>query len=125
LAKFGLTTPQWLLLAVLHRGFGGQPTRIGDAATAYGTSRQNVKRVALQLQSRGYLEILPDERDRRATLLHLTPKVAVFDASAERRRQGRFFNDLVRSLDDEALTTLEEHLMCWQTQLAANSSPRK
>jgi DNA-binding MarR family transcriptional regulator len=123
LAHLGLSTRQWLLLAVLNRGFGGRPTRLGEAAAAYGTSRQNVKQIALQLESRGYLEITPDPDDARAVLLNVTPKVAVFDAPAERRRQGRFLHDILSGLSESDVQRLEELLRAWRGALVSESEP--
>lgn len=79
LAPLGLSNRQWLLLAVLSKAFpGGAPT-LSQAAAAYGTSRQNVKQIALQLASRGYLSLEVDSTDRRAMRLRLTDQMAIFD----------------------------------------------
>lgn len=125
LAHLGLSTRQWLLLAVLSQGFGGRPTRLGEAAAVYGSSRQNVKQIALQLASRGYLEITPDPADARAVLLHVTPKAAIFDAPAERRRQGRFFHEILSGLSEPDVRRLEELLRAWHGVLAPPSETPK
>jgi DNA-binding MarR family transcriptional regulator len=79
LADWGLTTRQWLLLAVLVRGFPGRAPSITEAASAYGSSRQNVKQIALGLEARDFLRLVPDERDARMTRLELTDRVGIFD----------------------------------------------
>ncbi len=88
LAGWGLTTRQWLLLAVLTRGFPGRSPSLTEAAAAYGSSRQNVKQIGLSLEARGWLRLVPDPRDGRAVRLELTDRVRVFD-EPEGRDRGR------------------------------------
>ena len=88
LEDWDLTTRQWLLLAVLTRGFGGRSPSLSEAAAAYGSSRQNVKQIALGLETRGYLRLVPDPADGRATRLVLTEKVGRFD-EPEGQARGR------------------------------------
>ena len=107
LAPFGLTSKQWLLLAVLSRGFPGASPTLTEAARAYGSSRQNVKQVALQLAARGYLSLTPDPADRRATRLVLSDRVAVFDEPAAVAAQSTFIARVFAPLtDDEVATAL-------------------
>ena len=88
LADWGLTTRQWLLLAVLTRGFPGRAPSLTEAAEAYGSSRQNVKQIALGLETRGFLRLVPDAGDGRTTRLELTDRVRIFD-EPEGRARGR------------------------------------
>jgi DNA-binding MarR family transcriptional regulator len=78
LASFGLTSRQWLLLGVIEKAFPGYAPTISEATAAFGTSRQNVKQVALQLERRGWLRLQPDPADARVLRLVLTEKLAVF-----------------------------------------------
>jgi DNA-binding MarR family transcriptional regulator len=79
LAGWDLTTRQWLLLAVLVRGFPGRAPSLTEAAAAYGSSRQNVKQIALGLEARGWLRLEPDPRDGRTTRLVTTERVGEFE----------------------------------------------
>jgi DNA-binding MarR family transcriptional regulator len=90
LEQFGLTTRQWLLLAVLDKQFPGSAPSISEATAVFGTSRQNVKQVALQLERRGWLRVEPDPADRRMLRLVLTDKRAVFDDPAVQADQATF-----------------------------------
>jgi DNA-binding MarR family transcriptional regulator len=90
LAPFGLTSRQWLLLAVLAKQFPGTAPSISEATAVFGTSRQNVKRVALQLERGGWLRMEPDPVDRRMLRLVLTDKLAVFDDAAAKADQATF-----------------------------------
>ena len=82
LAIVGLTSRQWLLLAVLGRFFPDSAPTLTEAAARYGTSRQNVKQIALGLERRGWLRIEPDQVDGRASRLVLTDRIAIFATPA-------------------------------------------
>jgi DNA-binding MarR family transcriptional regulator len=117
LAPLGLTTSQRLLLAVVTR-YPGKPPTLSEAAALYGTSRQNVKQVARQLESRGYLEITPDPNDARALRLHPTAAVARdFDHPQAHRRQLRFLRKLFDGLDEGDVVALEALLGRWLARL--------
>lgn len=98
LEPFGLTTRQWLLLAVLDKRFPGSAPSISEATSVFGTSRQNVKQVALQLERRGWLRVEPDPVDRRMLRLVLTDKLAVFDDPAVRADQAAFILSVLGGL---------------------------
>lgn len=86
LADWDLTTRQWLLLAVLTRDFPGHEPSLTEAAAAYGSSRQNVKQIAIGLERHGFLRMVPDAYDGRTTRLAVTDKVGIFDAPDGRAR---------------------------------------
>jgi DNA-binding MarR family transcriptional regulator len=121
LARFGLTSRQWLLLAVLSRS--ESPT-LTEAARAYGSSRQNVKQVALQLAARGYLRMLPDPADRRSTRLVLTDRVAVFDEPDVATAQSAFVADVFAPLADDELATLRSLVGRCSTHLQDHEESR-
>lgn len=90
LAQVGLTSRQWLLLAVLQRFFPTSSPSLTEAAARYGTSRQNVKQIAAGLERRGWLRIEPDPSDHRTTRLALTDRIEVF-ATPELVAEGADF----------------------------------
>jgi len=77
LADEKVTTKQWLLLAVISSLFDAPPT-LSQAAEAMGTSRQNVKQIALKLERRGFIKIKIDAKDSRILRLHITAKNQTF-----------------------------------------------
>jgi len=113
LEPLGLTTKQWLLLAVVARRFPGESPTLTEAALWYGSSRQNVKQIAQQLEQRGYLRLAPDLADRRALRLHLTAKARVFDAAEESARLARVLADLMAGLGGADLARLRDLLRRW------------
>lgn len=106
LASFGLTGRQWLLLAVLVKAFPDSEPTVSQAAAVYGTSRQNVKQLALQLRSRGFLTLEPDPGDRRATRLKLTARHRELDEPGAVAVQRRFLASTFAGLDDQEVEVL-------------------
>ena len=122
LEPLGLTTSQWLLLAVISRCRDEAPT-LSEAAVTYGTSRQNVKQVARQLVDRGYLELRTDPADARAVRLHATAKVAdSFDSPAARQHEQRLFDTIFEGLDASDVTALGQLLGRWLGNLIPTGS---
>ncbi len=101
----GLTTKQWLLLAVLVKRFAHRSPTLSEAAQVYGSSRQNVKQIALQLQSQGYLRLVDDPQDRRVLRLELSDRIADLDSLRERERQAGLLAELFGHLSKADLAT--------------------
>jgi DNA-binding MarR family transcriptional regulator len=125
LEQVGLTTSQWLLLAVLARRFPGEAPRLSEAAAVHGSSRQNVKQIARQLEARGWLELRADPGDARALRLHLTRKVALFDRPSARARQARLMDELFAALGPGEVVDLERLLRRWFLALEGRSEARR
>jgi DNA-binding MarR family transcriptional regulator len=120
LADLGLTSRQWLLLAILaNRPTGASPS-LSEAAEQYGSSRQNVKQVALGLQARGFVELVPDPGDARTTRIELTERIRAFDTPEMVARTQRMFEDIFAGLTPEETGDLLVLLRRW---LAALTTP--
>ncbi len=105
LASIGVTTKQWLLMVTLHMFFKEPPT-LNQLTEAMGSSRQNVKQLATNLEKSGYLEIFQDTIDKRILRFRLTKKNAeVWEARAERDEAyiGSLFGDVSH---EDLVTTL-------------------
>jgi DNA-binding MarR family transcriptional regulator len=123
LEHLGLTSRQWLLLAVLTRGFPGHAPSLTEAAERYGSSRQNVKQVALGLAARGYLRLVPDPLDGRTTRLELTEKVRLFDTPDSVTRTRTLFEDVFAGLSEDDVATLRRLLVRWLEELMTDRGP--
>ena len=73
LQKDQLTTKQFLLIAAVEKGFD-RPPSLKEVAYALGTSHQNIKQIANQLQRKGFIAMEKDSDDRRVTRLNVTEK---------------------------------------------------
>jgi len=101
------------MLAVLDKRFQGTAPSISEATAVSGTSRQNVKQVALQLERRGWLRVEPDPVNRRMLRLVLTHKRAVFGDPAVQADQAAFVLSVSGGLtSDERLTLLNMVTTC-------------
>lgn len=117
LEPLGLTSRQWLLLAVLTRAFPGRAPTLTQAAAVYGSSRQNVKQVARGLVSRGYLDMTADPNDARATRLQVTPRVAEFDDPEGQARSAALLASVFAGLARDEVMALERLLGRWLREL--------
>ena len=83
LKKDNLTTKQLLTLIAIGNVFDSAPS-VSEVAEVFSTSHQNVTQIALNLQKRGFVEIVKDQRDRRRRLLKLTEENEKFWANREK-----------------------------------------
>ena len=109
--KGGLTTKQWMLMVVLSRLFRDHLPTISETANAYGTSRQNIKRIASDLEKKGYLIIAPDPADQRIHRLVLTGKhTEVFEGEDNLKWQENFIRNLFVGLAKSEQARLSKSL---------------
>ena len=98
--RSGLTTKQWMLLVVLSRVFTDRLPTLSETARSLGTSRQNIKRLASDLQKKGFIVIVQDPHDRRIQRLALTGKHGeVFEGEDNLEWQEDFVRSLFTGLD--------------------------
>jgi DNA-binding MarR family transcriptional regulator len=119
LVPLGLTSRQWLLLAVLQRWFADHHPSLTEAAGRYGTSRQNVKQVALGLERQGYLRLILDPADRRTTRLVVTDKVRIFDEPEIAARGEVLLRAAFAELDPAELAQLHGLVVPWLLRLGS------
>lgn len=96
-ALFGLTIPEWRLVAVIAEEDGTTQQRIGQRTRM---DKVTVSRAAIALAERGLIERRPNAEDRRSQRLHLTGAGAALHAQIapkalelERRILARFSPD--------------------------------
>jgi DNA-binding MarR family transcriptional regulator len=122
LVDLGLTSRQWLLLAILTTEFRGRRPSLTEAGERYGSSRQNVKQVALGLQARGYLRLVPDPADGRTTRLEVTEQAAVFDTPELQARGAALLDDAFTGLSDDDVRSLQAIVHRWLAALVRPAS---
>ena len=122
LADFGLTTRQWLLLAVLTKALPGFSPSLSQAAERYGSSRQNVKQIALGLQARGFVRLVPDPADARTTRIELTERVREFDDLGMVDRTAAMLADVFSGLTPAETGELRDLAQRWLAALMAPTS---
>ena len=121
LAVVDLTTRQWLLLAVLTKWFPGHSPSLSEAAERYGSSRQNVKQIALGLEARGFVRLVPDRDDGRTTRIALTERIGVFDEPEMVKQASAMLAAASAGLSAEETLALRDLVRRW---LAGVANPR-
>lgn len=87
-APYEITSKQWLLLITIQSLFAEPPT-VSQAASAMGSSHQNIKQIARNLERSGFLRLEKDARDARST--RLIPTEACLAFAEETRQAGEQF----------------------------------
>jgi MarR family transcriptional regulator, transcriptional regulator for hemolysin len=113
LAEHGLTTRQWLLLAVLTKVFDDGSPSLSEAAQEYGSSRQNVKQIALGLEAAGFVRLVSDPTDARTTRIETTDRVRLFDSPAMVRRTAAMLDDVFAGISPDETFELRDLLRRW------------
>lgn len=125
LEHLGLTTRQWLLLVILSKRFPEETPTLSETAAVFGTSRQNVKQIAQQLEARGYLRLVADPKDRRALRIKTTAKVAVFDTPREAARAQAVMDRVFSGLQADELGQLLKFVRRWLAAAAPSAETDK
>ncbi len=100
----GMTTKQWFLTAMISQ-FVDKPPTLSEVADLMGSSRQNVKQLALKLEEKGFLKIEKDEQDARALRLKLTDKSKEFwDRRAE--KDSEYISNLFEDFGQEEIDVI-------------------
>lgn len=109
-----VTYKQWLLLSLLAQSDVRQQS-LNEIATAVGTTRQNVKKMLVPLEKKGFLKMEKSKQDARVLQVELTIAAYQFIIKYD-DEMNRQTNRLFDSLDDDAL----EQLMGLLKQLVKN-----
>jgi DNA-binding MarR family transcriptional regulator len=118
LRDWGLTTRQWLLLAVLNKAYPDHAPSLTEAAEVYRSSRQNVKQIALGLEARGFLHLVPDPGDGRTTLIERTGKERMFDEPDGQARAAALLAQAFDGLSRADTLALQSIVGRWVGRLA-------
>ncbi|MBK9739770.1 MAG: MarR family transcriptional regulator [Actinobacteria bacterium] len=113
LADLGLTTRQWLLLAVLMNAFPDRSPSLSEAAEKYGSSRQNIKQIALGLEARGFVHLVTDPDDARTTRIEITERVRLFDQPEMVERSATMLEDAFAGLTPTETSDLRDLAQRW------------
>lgn len=68
-----ITTKQWLMMIIIENAFTHAPS-MQEVADALSTTHQNVKQLAIRLETREFLKIERDQHNRRILRLKTTDK---------------------------------------------------
>lgn len=103
LANEEMTTKQWFLIMMVSQF--KHPPMLTEVANLMGSSRQNVKQLALKLQGNGFLNIEKDKEDGRTLRLKLTEKNQRFWEKSK-EKDMEFILDLFKCLSQEEINIM-------------------
>ncbi len=99
-----ITMKQGQMLEIINQHENG-PIMITELAELIGSSRQNIKKMALLLSNQGYLSLARDEKDARVLRVVLTEKGSLY-CSSSRDADKRFLNSIFDGFTDKQLKGL-------------------
>ena len=99
-----LTVKQWLLLAGIHNSRENAPT-ISRVAEIIGNSRQNIKKMVLILENKGFVALENDSNDARVQKIRLTKKCLDYLAKRE-KGELEFLEQLFDGFQSVEINTL-------------------
>lgn len=109
-----ISVKQWFLIAGIFKFNEEYPT-ISEVSSIIGSSRQNVKKMALILEKQGFLSLINDEKDGRIIRLCLSEKCRDYFKERE-NREDEFLLKVFKDFDVDLLEGLFKGL----TQLERN-----
>jgi DNA-binding MarR family transcriptional regulator len=95
---------QWFVLATVSVFDDGSPN-IGDIAKILGTSRQNIKKIAVILEKKGYLKLEKNKNDLRSIHLLLTDSCYEYFKSRE-QQENEYIEAIFHDIDDDLINSL-------------------
>jgi DNA-binding MarR family transcriptional regulator len=98
-----ITAKQWFLIACIGIMEPEKPT-LTNLEKYVGSSRQNIKQLALKLEEKGFLSIKQDPDDSRSLLLEITERAKEF-FSARNNDSSDFLNALFEGIPESDIAT--------------------
>jgi len=105
-----ITAKQWFLIACIGVIAPEKPT-LSNLERVMGSSRQNIKQLAIKLEQKGFLTIHRDPEDARNLLLEVTDFAEKFFAARESEMDGfieNLFAGIPKKNVDISLKTLRQ-----------------
>jgi len=102
-------TGKQLLLMVAIDSFKNDPG-FSEISKRFGSSRQNVKQLALKLRKNGYVQIYTDKLDARYKAVKLTNQAKEYWRKRD-ESDLMFLNEMFKVVSDDNMTILQESMM--------------
>ncbi|MDF2821165.1 MAG: transcriptional regulator, MarR family [Clostridiales bacterium] len=92
---------QWLLMVMAGQFENHKPT-LTELGKIMGCSRQNVKKIAVPLERKGFLELIKDEKDARTLCVSLTEKCYEYFKKRE-KLEDKFLDILYENTNENEI----------------------
>lgn len=110
-----VSTKQWLLLAVLL-SCENQRCSLTELSKRTGSSRQNIKKMALILEKRGFLRLTRSVEDKRTVLLQPTQE-CLSHLKTREEDEIAFVEAFFAGFDTEMLMVMQRSITQWMKNL--------
>jgi DNA-binding MarR family transcriptional regulator len=117
-----ITIKQWLSMVSVSQ-FNTPPT-ISEVAHFIGYSRQNAKRIAANLHERGYVTIMKDKNDARASRIALTLNCMEYFKKRD-TREIEFLEKIFNGFDADLTQSVYEGLIRLEQNIEALVAPER
>ncbi|MGL5692636.1 MAG: hypothetical protein ACRCXA_01050, partial [Peptostreptococcaceae bacterium] len=97
-----VTTKQWFFIVVISEFFKDKSPSISEVANKMGTSRQNIKQIALKLEKKEFITIAKDEKDSRILRVTITDKCMKYWENRY-EKDSEFIEYIFRGMDEKEL----------------------
>ena len=98
-----VTSKQWL--AIIMLGAFEEPPTLKQMAQMCSASHQNTKQIMLKLHQKGYVNMVKDEKDRRAMRIIPLAKIQELNAKYEERSK-KFIEEMFSDLTEEEIAVM-------------------
>ncbi|RKM59418.1 MarR family transcriptional regulator [Butyrivibrio sp. CB08] len=99
--------------------FKEAPT-LNDLSDVMGSSHQNVKQILLKLEQKGFVTMVPDQKDKRKQRIHLTVKCMKFCQENDNQspNSADIIGQIFEGVDEKSLITTIETIMHMERNLS-------
>ena len=97
-----------------------EPPTINDLSEIMGSSHQNVKQILLKLESKGFVSMIPDEKDKRKQRIIVTEECMKFYEERDSQSQSaeEIIGQIFAGIPEEKLMMTIETIMAMERNLS-------
>ena len=97
-----------------------EPPTLNDLSDVMGSSHQNVKQILLKLEKKGFVTMIPDEKDKRKQRILVTDKCREFCEESDRKSPNseEMIGKIFEGIDEKNLITTIETIMHMERNLS-------
>ena len=97
-----------------------EPPTLNDLSDIMGSSHQNVKQLLIKLEKKGFVTMIPDEKDKRKQRILVTDKCREFCEESDRKSPNseEMISKIFEEIDEKNLITTIETIMHMERNLS-------
>ena len=108
------------LFAIICINLCKEPPTLNDLSDVMGSSHQNVKQILLKLESKGFVSMITDAKDKRKQRITVTDKCRAFMEERDNRSRSsaEIIGLIFEGIDEKALAITIETIMGMERNLS-------